>query len=99
MAQHLPDRLISAPIIVFWACFLRLESKGASLFESSKDLVVALPAIAVLVGQGCNVALQALTFNEHQKATGYLIVWRNGQGTTRPCELTGLNIEMEMMHE
>ena len=72
MAQHLPHGLIGAAIIGFGPGFLRLEGEQTPGLEGLQELIVALAAVAVFLGEGGDVFLflQTLAFDEQEETVG-----------------------------
>jgi len=64
--------------------------------EVLEELVVALAAVAVFLGDIADIGLQALALHEHEEAMGLLVGRRDGQGAGRAGELVSCGIEMEI---
>lgn len=95
MAQDLADRLVGAPIIGFGAGLLRLEGGETAVLKGVEDLIIALPAIAILLGDGRDVGIQTFAFDQHEEAVGQLVGGFNGEGAGRAGELVSLGIELK----
>ena len=64
--------------------------------EVLEELVVALAAVAVFLGDIADIGLQAFALHEHEEAMGLLVGRRDGQGAGRAGELVSCGIEMEI---
>ena len=95
VAQDLAHRLAGAAVVGFGAGLLGLESQQAAGLEGAQDLVIALAAIAVLLGECDDIAVQALTFEEHEEAPGEFVARRDGQGTGGAGDLVIFRTELE----
>ena len=70
VAQDLADRLVGAPIIGFRSGFLRLEGGETAALEGVEDLIIALTAITIFLGDGGDVGFQTFAFDQHEEAVG-----------------------------
>lgn len=95
VAQDLTNGLVGAPIIGFRPCFLRVEGGNTAAFKSLQDLVIALTAIAIFLGDGADVGLEALAFHEHEDPAGDFVAGLDGEGTGRASEFVSLGIEFK----
>ena len=95
VAQDLADRLVGTPIIGFGAGLLRLEGGEATALEGIEDLIIALTAIAILLGDGGDVGFQTFAFDQHEEAVGQLVGGFNGEGAGRAGELVSLGIKLQ----
>ena len=95
VAQDLAFRLAGAAVVGFGSGFLGLEGQQAAGFEGTQDLVIALAAIAVLLGECDDIVVQALTFEEHEEAPSELVARRDGQGTGGAGDLVSFRTELE----
>ena len=97
MAQHLPHGLIGAAIIGFGPGFLRLEGEQTPGLEGLQELIVALAAVAVFLGEGGDVFLflQTLAFDEQEETVGQGVGGGDGQGAGGAGQLVGFGIELE----
>ena len=95
VAQDLADRLVGTPIIGFGAGLLRLEGGEATALEGIEDLIIALTAIAILLGDGSDVGIQTFAFDQHEEAVGQLVGGFNGEGAGRAGELVSLGIKLQ----
>ena len=64
--------------------------------EVLEDLVIALAAAAVSLGDDANIVLQALALQEHEEAMGLLVGRWDGQGAGGAGELVSCEIELEI---
>ena len=64
--------------------------------EVLEELVIALAAVAVFLGDIADIGLQAFALHEHEEAMGLLVGRRDGQGAGRAGELVSCGIEMEI---
>ena len=95
VAQDLADGLIGAAVIGFGAGLLRGQSQQTSGLIVCQELVVALSAKAVLLGDMHDVLRQTLAFHEHEEAAGQLVGGADGQLADRANQLVGLGIELQ----
>jgi hypothetical protein len=72
-----------------------LESRNAAVVEGVEQLIIALAAVAVLLGDGSDVLLEALAFQEHEEAASQGVLWGNGESAGRTGELVGSRIEVQ----
>jgi hypothetical protein len=95
VAEDLTHRLVGPAVVGFGAGFLGLESGQAAVVKSGQQLIIALAAVAVFLGDGEDVLLQALAFQEHEEAVGQGILGSNGQSAGGAGELVGFGVEMK----
>ena len=95
IAQHLADGLIGAAVVGLGAGLLRLEGGQAALPEGVEDLIVALTAVAVFLGDGGDIVIQTLAFNEHEETGGQRVGVGDRQGAGGTSQLVSLRIELE----
>lgn len=95
VAQDLADGLIGAPVIGLGAGLLRLEGGEAALLEGVEDLIVALPAAAVFLGDGGDVVVQTLAFDQHEEAGRRQVGVGDGQSAGGARQLVGFGMELE----
>ena len=95
VAQDLADGLIGAAVIGLGAGLLRLEGGQAALLEGVEDLIVALTAVAVFLGDGGDIVIQTLAFNEHEETGGQRVGVGDGQGAGGTSQLVSFRIELE----
>ncbi len=93
VAQDLADSLVGAAVIGFGAGFFGLEGEETSVLEGVEQLVIALAAEAVFLGDGGNVLLEALALQEHEEAASQGIGWSDGQRPDGAGELIGIGLE------
>jgi hypothetical protein len=79
VAQDLADGLIGAAVIGLGAGLLRLEGGQTALLEGVEDLIVALPAAAVFLGDAGDVVVQTLAFDQHEEAGSQQVGVGDGQ--------------------
>ena len=60
-----------------------------------EDLIVTLTAVAVFLGDGGDVVVQTLTFNEHEETGGQRVGAGDGQGAGGTSQLVSVRIELE----
>ena len=95
MAQDLADRLVGASIIGFGSGLLRLEGGETAALEGAADLIIALTAITIFLGNGGDVGFQTFAFDQHEEAVGQFVSGCNGEGAGRAGELVSLGIELK----
>jgi len=95
IAQNLADGLIGAAVVGLGASLLRLEGGQAALLEGVEDLIVALTAVAVFLGDGGDIVIQTLAFNEHEETGGQRVGVGDGQGAGGTSQLVSVRIELE----
>ena len=95
VAQNLADGLIGAAVVGLGASLLRLEGGQAALLEGVEDLIVALTAVAVFLGDGGDIVIQTLAFNEHEETGGQRVGAGDGQGAGGTSQLVSFRIELE----
>ena len=95
VAQDLADGLIGTAVIGLGAGLLRLEGGQATLLEGVEDLIVALTAVAVFLGDGGDIVIQTLAFNEHEETGGQRVGAGDGQGAGGTSQLVSFRIELE----
>jgi hypothetical protein len=95
VAQDPTHGFIGPAIVGSGAGFLGLKSRKAALLEGVEQLIVALAAVAVLLGDGGDVLLEALAFQEHEKPASQRVFRGNGQSAGRAGELVGSRVEMK----
>src|SRR5713101_413779 len=95
IAQDLADGLVGATVIGLGAGFFWEQSQQAALLKVGQELIIALAAEAVFGGEGADVVLEALTFDEHEEALCQMVVNRDGQGDNGAGEFKGGWIELE----
>ena len=95
IAQNLADGLIGAAVVGLGASLLRLEGGQAALLEGVEDLIVTLTAVAVFLGDGGDVVVQTLAFNEHEETGSQRVGAGDGQGAGGTSQLVSVRIELE----
>ena len=95
IAQDLADGLIGAAVVGLGAGLLRSEGGQAALLEGVEDLIVALTAVAVFLGDGGDVVVQTLAFNKHEETGGQRVGVGDGQGAGGTSQLVSFGIELE----
>lgn len=95
VAQDLAHDLVGAAVIGLGASLVGLEGEQAALPEVVQELIIALAAEAVFLGEVEDVALEALAFDEHEEAAGQLVGGGDGQGADRAGQLVGVGVELE----
>ncbi len=65
------------------------------MFEGLEDLVIALTAITIFMGDGGDIDLQALAFDQHEEAAGQFVGGFNGECASRAGQLVSLRIELK----
>ena len=80
VAQDLAHGLVGAAVMGFGAGLLGVEGGSSALLEGVEDLIVALPAIAIFLGDAGDIGLQTLALHKHEEAAGDFVVGLNGQG-------------------
>ena len=93
IAQDLTHHGVRAAREGFGAGFSGLERLGSALLKGVQELVIALPAVAVLGGDGDDVLVEAFAFHEHDETLGHLIGGGDRQGTDGSEELLADGIE------
>ena len=94
MAQDPTHGFIGPAIVGFGARFLWLKSRNAAVLEGVEQLIIALAAVAVLLGDGGDVLLEALAFQEHEETASQRVSWGDGESAGRAGELVGSRVEM-----
>lgn len=95
VAQDLPHGLVGTAVIGFGAGLLRLQRQQAAGLVGLQELVVALAAKAVLLGDVNDVILQTLPFNEHEEAVSQLIADRDAECAGGADQLVRFGIELQ----
>ena len=95
IAQDLADGLIGAAVVGLGAGLLRSEGGQAALLEGVEDLIVALTAVAVFLGDGGDIVIQTLAFNEHEETGSQRVRAGDGQGAGGTRQLVSFRIELE----
>ncbi len=93
VAQDLVDDLLGAPVVGLGSGLVRLEGWEAAPVEGLEELVVALTAVAVFLGDGQDAVAEALAFQEHEEAPGQGVGGGDGQGAGRAGELVSQGVE------
>jgi hypothetical protein len=92
VAQHLANDLIGAAVVGFGAGLLRLQGGQPAGGELVQELIIALATVAETGGDGSDVVLEALAFQEHDEASGLEIGGGDGQGPGGTGGLLSLGI-------
>lgn len=95
ITQDLTDHLVGAAVIGFRAGLLRNKASQATLFVVVEQLVIALAAVAVLLGDGADVIFQALAFDEHEEALGLKVGGRDGQSAGGANQTVSFGVELK----
>jgi hypothetical protein len=95
VAQDLALDLVGAAVIGLRTGFLGLQGRQATGLVSGQELVIALAAVAVFLGNRGDLVFQTLAFHEHEETVGQLVGGSHGQGADRTGELVGLGLEFE----
>ena len=92
VAQDLADGLVGAAVIGFGAGLVGTKGGEAALLEVLQDLIIALAAVAVFLGDGADVILQTLAFDEHEETVGLEIGGWDRQSADGAGETMGFRI-------
>ena len=95
VTQDLTDGLVGTAVIRFGSGFLRLEGRQAAALKGVQDLVIALAAITIFLGDGGDVSVQTLAFDQHEETAGQVVGGINRQGAGWAGELVGMGLEKQ----
>ncbi len=100
VAQDLAHDGVGAAIIGFGTGLLRFQSEQAALFVGLQELVVALAAKAVLLGDVEDRVWQTLSLQEHEEATRQLIGGPDGELAAGADQLVSFGMKLQRgIHE
>jgi hypothetical protein len=95
VAQDLAFNLVGAAVIGLGAGFLGLQGLQAAGPISRPQLVIALTAAAVFLGNRGDLVCQTLAFDEHEEAVRQRVSGGDGQGADGAGQLVGEGLEFE----
>jgi hypothetical protein len=87
IAEDLTHQLVGSAIVGLGPGFAAPQGGQTALLKGGKDLVIALAATTVFLGDGVNLSLQTLSLHEHDETASQLIVGRDGQRPRGAAEL------------
>lgn len=95
VAHDLQDGLLGAPVIGLGAGLVGFKGLEAARLEVLEELIVSLAAVAVFLGGGGDVAVEALALGEHEEAVGQQVSGGDGQGAGGAGELVSQGVELQ----
>jgi hypothetical protein len=95
VSQDQADGLVCAAVIGSGPGFLGLEGRQPPLLIVGQELIIALAAQAILLGQARDVWLKALALQKHEEARGRQVFGVDGHGAGRAGNLAGLRVKVQ----